>query len=136
MVQVKQGVDLIVDPIKVIDICIKHFKDLIGPQPVFNNDVMQARHQFYNVVGGVVNDSICAKLDVDFLEEEVQTILLHLPKGKSLGCDGITNEVFKKYATILKTLFTLMFQQCWDCGFMPESWKVGLIKEGPISRVI
>ena len=128
VVQVKQGVDLIVDPIKVIDICIKHFKDLIGPQLVLNDDVMQARHQFYNVVGGVVNDSICAELDADFLEEEVETVLLHLPNGKSPGWDGITNEVFKKYATILKTPFTLMFQQCWDCGFMPESWKVGLIK--------
>ena len=60
VVQVKQGVDLIVDPIKVIDICINHFKDLIGPQLVLNDDVMQARHQFYNVVGGGVNDFICA----------------------------------------------------------------------------
>ena len=94
-----------------------------------NDDVMQARHQFYNLVGGVVNASICVEVDADFLEEEVETILSHLPNGKSPSCDGITNEVFKKYATI-----TLMFQQCWDHVFMLKSWKVGLIKL--ISKVL
>ena len=65
--------------------------------------------------------NICQVLDVDFEEAEVEKVLLHLPNGKSPNWDGVTNEVFKKYASMLKSPFPQMFQQCWDSGFMPQS---------------
>ena len=128
VVQIKIGDDIVVDPIKVIELCISHFKNLIGPELIINEDVLKARQEFYNVIGCVTNANICQELDVDFEEVEVENVLLHPPNGKSPGWDGITNEVFEKYACMLKSPFTQMFQQCWDSGFMPESWKVGLIK--------
>ena len=128
VVQIKIGDDFVVDPVKVIELCITHFKNLIGPEMIINEDVLKARQEFYNVIGSGMNTNICQQLDADFEEAEVEKVLLHLPNGKSPGWDGITNEVFKKYASMLKSPFTQMFQQCWDSGFMPESWKVGLIK--------
>ena len=74
----------------------------------------------YNVVGYVVNTNICQELDVDFEEAKAEKVLLHLLNGKSPSWDGVTKEVFKKYACMLKSSFTQMFQQCWDFGFMPE----------------
>ena len=55
-------------------------------------------------------------------------VLRHLPSGKSHGCDGLTNEVFKHYASILEGPLTLMFQHCWNSSYMPRVWKITLIK--------
>ena len=43
VVQIKIGDDIVVDPIKVIELCISHFKNLIGPQLIINKDVLKAR---------------------------------------------------------------------------------------------
>ena len=53
--------------------------------------MLKAWHEFYNVIGCVVNTNICQGLDADFEEIEVEKVLLHLPNGKSLGWDGINN---------------------------------------------
>ena len=82
---------------------------MIGPKLIINEHVLKARQEFYNVIGYVMNANICQELDADFEEVEVENVLLHLPNGKSLGWDGITNKVFKKYACILKSPFTQMF---------------------------
>ena len=131
VVHVKQGDEWIVDPSIIIDICVSYFKQLIGPQLVMTNEVTTARHEFYDVVGCSVHDLIRQELDADFTEDEVDTVLRHLPSGKSPGWDGLTNEVFKRYSNILKGLLTLMFQHYWDSGLMPQAWKVGPIKLVP-----
>ena len=74
-----------------------------------------------------MHELISRELDVDFTEDEVDTILRHLLSGKSPGWDGLTNEVFKRYSNILKGSSTMMFQHSWDSGRMPQAWKVGLI---------
>ena len=56
---------------------------------------------------------ISHELDADFTKYEVDTVLRHLPSGKSHGWDGLTNEVFKRYSNILKGPLTLMFQHSW-----------------------
>ena len=58
VVQIKIGADIVVDPIKVIELCISHFKNLIGPEFIINKDVLKARQEFYNVIGCVVNANI------------------------------------------------------------------------------
>ena len=58
----------------------------------------------------------------------MDTVLRHLPSGKSPSWDGLTNEVFKRYSNITKGPLTLMFQHSWDFSCMPQAWKVGLIK--------
>ena len=95
------------------------------------NEVRRARYEFYNVVRCIVHDLISHELDADFTEDEVDTVLRYLPSGKSLGWDGLTIEVFKRYLNILKGPLTLMFQHSWDFGCMPQAWKVGLIKLVP-----
>ena len=59
----------------------------------------RGRHEFYDVVGCTVHDLHRQELDADFTEDEVDKVLRHLPSGKSLGWDGLTNEVFKRYQT-------------------------------------
>ena len=89
-----------------------HFKNLIGPELIINEDVLKAGQEFYNVIGCVMNTNICKELDADFEEAEVEKVLLHLRNGKIPCWDGITNEVFKKYVDTVNSPFTQMFQQC------------------------
>ena len=110
VVQIKQGNDIVVDLVKVIEICIHHFKELTGPKVIINEDVLQVRTEFYNIVGDSVDEVMCQESEVDLLEDEVKKVFLNLLNGKSIGQDKITNEIFKKYASILKKNFTLMFK--------------------------
>ena len=77
-VQIKIGDDSVVDPIKVIELCISHFKSLIEPELIINEDVLKARQEFYNVIGCVMNANICQELDTDFEEVEVEKVFFHL----------------------------------------------------------
>ena len=67
------------------------FKELIGPQLLMTNEVSRARHELNDAVGFIVHDLITHELDMDFTEVEVDTVLRHLPSGKSPGWDGLTN---------------------------------------------
>ena len=49
-----------------------------------------------------MNTNICQALDANSEEAEVENVFLNLRNGKSPGWDGITNEVFKKYALCLR----------------------------------
>ena len=74
------------------------------------------------MVGCIVQDLISHELDADFIEDEVDTVLRHLPSGKSHGWDGLTNEFFKRYSNMLKGPLTLMFQHSWDSGCVRQAW--------------
>ena len=49
------------------------------------NEVRRARYEFYNVVRCIVHYLISRELDVDFIEDEVDTVLRHLPSCKGPG---------------------------------------------------
>ena len=66
VVQIKIGDDIFVEPIKVIELFISHFKNLIGLKLIINEDVLKAREELYNVVGYVVNTNMYQELDADF----------------------------------------------------------------------
>ena len=52
MVQIKIGDVIVMDPVDVIDnVCIFHFKNLIGPELIINENVLKARQEYYNIVG-------------------------------------------------------------------------------------
>ena len=74
----------------------------------------------------IVHNLINHELDADCIEDKVDMFLRHLPSGKNPSWHDMTNEVLKRYSSILKGPLTLMFQRCWDCGCMAQSWKVGL----------
>ena len=82
VVQIKQGDEIVIDLVKVIEICIHYFQELIGPKVVINDNVLQVRAEFYNVVGDGVDEVISQALDVDLLEDEVEMVLLNLPMVK------------------------------------------------------
>ena len=71
MVQIKQGDNIVFYLVKVIEICIHHFKELIGPKVVINEDVLQVRTEFYNIVGDSVDEVMCQALEADLLDDEV-----------------------------------------------------------------
>ena len=82
VVQAKQGDEIVDDPLKVIDICMTYFTELFGSMLVINDDVINARREFYNLVGSVMDEAIRVELDSDFLEDEVEKVLMHLLNGK------------------------------------------------------
>ena len=59
--------------------------------------------------------------------DDVGMVLRHLPSGKRIGWDGLTNEVFKRYSNIFNGLLTLMIQLSWDSSCTRQAWKLGLI---------
>ena len=78
-----------------------------------------------------MHDLINHELDADCIEDKVDMFLRHLPSGKNPSWHDMTNEVLKRYSSILKGPLTLMFQRCWDSSCVPQAWKVGLIKFVP-----
>ena len=59
------------------------------------NEVSRAHHEFYDVVGCIMHDLVSHKLDAYFTEDDVGTILRHLPSSKRPSWDCLTNEGFK-----------------------------------------
>ena len=53
---------------------------------------------------------------------------LERERESGMGWDGITNEFFKVFVPELKAPLTMIFQEVWSSGKMPDSWKVGLVK--------
>ena len=99
----------------------------MGPPISISTEVHNAKSTFFYLI---VNQtpSTAALLDKDISLFEVLSILQHLPKEKSPGWDGITNEFFAKYAVQLAPSLTQLCQSIWDSGIMPNSWKIGIIK--------
>ena len=86
VVHVKQGDEWIVGPSTIIDICVHHFKELIGPHLLMKNEVSRARHEFYDVVGCTMQDLISHELDADFTEDdEVDTVWIFLMVRTLIG---------------------------------------------------
>ena len=116
------------NPQVIIDNCVKHFTNLFGQDRIMNDDITQAQSMLFNSVkvSGGQHDMIA--LEEDIKEEEVEYVLSHLASDKSPGWDGITNEFFKSFLHELKAPLTMIFQEIWSSGKMPDSWKVGLVK--------
>ena len=68
----------------------------------------------------LVHDILSRELYADFIEDELDSVLSHLPSVKNLGQDSLTNEVLKQYSNILKEPLTLMLLfevlklMCWS----------------------
>ena len=74
-----------------------YFTKLFRPMLVINDDIINTTREFYNVVGSVMNEDICMELNANFLEDELEKVLMHLLNGNSPSWDGFKVEVFKKY---------------------------------------
>ena len=58
---------------------------MIGLELIINVDVLEARLEFYNVVGmDIVNTNICEQLDADFGEEVLKILVGMVLEMKSL----------------------------------------------------
>jgi hypothetical protein len=116
------------NPQVIIDSCIQHFTKLLGQECILNSDMRAAREMLFQSVKGSVGQQLMTSLEEDIREEEVEFVLSHLANDKSPGWDGITNEFFKSFVQELKGPLTILFQEVWSSGNMPDSWKIGLIK--------
>ena len=116
------------NPQVIIDECVKHFKNLFGQEGNLNDDITQARSMFFNSVTTIGGQHDMRTMEEDIQEEEVEYVLSHLSVDKSPGWDGITNEFFKAFVQELKGPLTMLFQDVWSSGQMPDSWKIGLVK--------
>ncbi|MCO5577479.1 hypothetical protein L7F22_031311 [Adiantum nelumboides] len=118
---------MITEPHRIIALCVQFYQDLLGALEVLSDDVLRARASLFPLVHRQVSLDYAHVLDADFTEQEVGFVLAHLPKDKSPDWDGITNEMFSKYANQLQVPLTSIFQEIWQSGAMPASWKVGVI---------
>ena len=116
------------DPQVIIDNCIQHFTTLLGQESVLNDEMREGRSMLFDSIKDNVGQQVMISLEEDIKEEEVECVLSHLADDKSPGWDGITNEFFKSFIQELKRPLTMIFQEVWSSGRMPDSWKIGLIK--------
>ena len=119
---------LYTNPQVIIDECVKHFTNLFGQEGNRNDDITQATSMFFNSVTTIGGQHVMLALEEDIEEEEVECVLSHLSVDKSSGWDDITNEFFKVFVPELKAPLTMIFQEMWSSGKMPDSWKIGLVK--------
>ncbi|MCO5566956.1 hypothetical protein L7F22_020639 [Adiantum nelumboides] len=127
--------EMISEPRIVIDLCVQFYQELLGTPEVLSRDVHQARVSILALVQHQVSSNSADILDADITEQEIGFVLAHLPKEKSPGWDGITNELFSKYVEELKGPLTSICQDIWRSGAMPDSWKLGVIRLLPKSGV-
>ena len=78
----------------------------------------------------VVNANICQELDADLKKLSWKRYCYTFQMVKPLARMVLQMKCLKSMLPCLQS-FTQIFQQYWDSGFMPESWKVGLIKSIP-----
>ncbi|KFV67126.1 hypothetical protein N307_07277, partial [Dryobates pubescens] len=57
-------------------------------------------------------------------EESVRDLQRHLDPHKSMGPDGIHPRVLRELADELAKLLSIIFQQSWLTGEVPEDWKL------------
>ncbi|MCO5594133.1 hypothetical protein L7F22_048154 [Adiantum nelumboides] len=119
--------DMVVDPSTLISMC-HGFTSFLGPPDIVDADSRAARNYMFDLVRAHLARDMAAALEADISEHEVEAVRLHLPKNKSPGWDGLTNELFSTYANDLKQPITSLCQQVWVSGSMPTSWKIGLVK--------
>ena len=56
--------------------------------------------------------------------ETVRELLLHLDCHKSIGLDGFQSRVLRKLAGVIAELLSIMYQQSWLSGEVPEDWRL------------
>ena len=88
--------------IKVIELCVSHFKNLIGPKLIVSEDVLKAWQEFYNVVGCVSEYKYLSRVGCWFWRSWGRKCIITPSNGKSPRWDDVTNEVFKNYDCMLK----------------------------------
>ncbi|MCO5562139.1 hypothetical protein L7F22_015765 [Adiantum nelumboides] len=120
--------EMISEPRIVIDLCVQFYQELLGTPEVLSRDVHQARASILALVQHQVSSNSADILDADITEQEIGFVLAHLPKEKSPGWDGITNELFSKYVEELKGPLTSICHDIWRSGAMRDSWKLGVIR--------
>ena len=128
VVKVEENGHVHVEPQVIIDKCEQYFYHLFHSQSTSDIHVRQARNIFLSGANNIVSQENAMALEADITIQEVQIVISKLPNGKSPGWDGITNEFFKMYASLLVEPLTIMFQEVWSSGIMPATWKIGLIK--------
>ncbi|MCO5571833.1 hypothetical protein L7F22_025581 [Adiantum nelumboides] len=96
--------------------CRGFFTSLLGPPDIVDADSRAARNYMFDLVRAHLARDMGAALEADISEHEVEAVLLHLPKNKSPGWDGLTNELFSTYANDLKQPITSLCPQVWVSG--------------------
>ncbi|KFW88408.1 hypothetical protein N305_02126, partial [Manacus vitellinus] len=65
-------------------------------------------------------------------KETVSNLLSHLDPHKSMGPDGIHPRVMRELAEELTKLLSIIYQQSWLTGEVPDDWK--LVNVTPIHK--
>ena len=67
-------------------------------------------------------------INVPINDEEIRKAINQLHNGKSSGVDNIKNEHIKSTAYVMIPIYKKLFNLVLDCGIIPESWPIGIIK--------
>ena len=75
-----------------------------------------------------LSDADKDSLDRIFTEEELTVCIKALPKNKSPGLDGLTNEFYKKVFNIIKAEYLLVQNDMTNRGYMSNSMRRGVTR--------
>ncbi len=82
---------------------------------------------FAESFGGISNEVENEMLNGDFTIEEIDTAVKSLKLNKSPGVDRINNEHLRYAGRSLLMLLTKLFNAIFSVGYIPKTWKKGLI---------
>ena len=91
-----------------------------------DDTVKKDRYVFFNGVKNHLSHDVAQSLDANISEDVVEHVISHLANDKSVGWDGLTNEIFKKYVLKLKGPFMVLFSKGVDsrgnASFLEDSF--------------
>lgn len=105
------------DPDIKIENLFQFFKDINSTE---HDDAGLEEHDANNLDLNILNSAIT--------EDEILNCIRKLKNGKCSGTDEIINEYIKVSSQHFLPIYIKLFNMILDCGHVPESWLIGVIK--------
>ena len=89
----------------------------------------------YSYVSSEENwSAVYEELDEEISLDEISSVIAKLKPNKNCGENYILKEIFKICKSSLLPLFHIMFNNIFECGYLPDAWSkaffVPLLKKG------
>ena len=107
------GTRLLTDKNKILSRWADHFNSVLNQESTVNNDVIDSLPQY----------AILDQLDLEPSLSEVTKAIQQLSSGKSLGSDGIPDEIYKHGGAHLVRKLTKLFQNTRNQAEVPQEFK-------------
>ena len=111
-----------------LDYVFNFYSDIFSSPPTLSCEKTAARASISRAREKTMTDFMQNSLEAPISLKEVSESILSLANGKSPGMDGLPNEFFKTFHTLLAPYILLVWQESYKFGALPTCVNTGVIK--------